>query len=50
MASQNYRIVVEAVPIDAKRSVIHMSYAYGYGFAARVAMQTYLSTLGSAKV
>ena len=27
-----------------------MSYAYGYGFAAKIAMQTYLSTLGSAKV
>ena len=50
LSTKNYRIVVEAVPIDAKRSVIHMSYAYGYGFAARLAMQTYLATLGSAKV
>ena len=50
LSTKNYRIQVEAVPIDAKRSVIHMSYAYGYGFTARVAMQTYLSTLGSAKV
>jgi hypothetical protein len=50
LSTKNYRIVVEAVPVDAKQSVIHMSYAYGYGFAARVAMQTYLSTLGSAKV
>ena len=50
LSTKNYRIVVEAVPIDAKKSVIHMSYAYGYGFTARVAMQTYLSTLGSQKV
>ena len=50
LSTKNYRIQVEAVPIDAKRSVIHMSYAYGYGFAAKIAMQTYLSTLGSAKV
>jgi hypothetical protein len=50
MSTKNYRIQVEAVPVDAKRSVIHMSYAYGYGFAAKVAMQTYLSTIGSAKV
>jgi hypothetical protein len=50
MSTKNYRIQVEAVPVDAKRSVVHMSYAYGYGFAAKVAMQTYLSTLGSAKV
>ena len=50
LSTKNYRIQVEAVPVDAKRSVIHMSYAYGYGFAAKLAMQTYLSTIGSAKV
>jgi len=50
LSTKNYRIQVEAVPVDAKRSVIHMSYAYGYGFTARMAMQTYLATLGSAKV
>ena len=50
MSTKNYRIQVEVVPVDAKRSVIHMSYAYGYGFTAKVAMQTYLATIGSAKV
>ena len=50
LSTKNYRIQVEAVPVDARRTVVHMSYAYGYGFAARVAMQTYLSTLGSQKV
>jgi len=50
LSTKNYRIQVETVPVDAKRSVVHMSYAYGYGFAARMAMQTYLATLGSAKV
>ncbi len=50
LSTKNYRIQVEAVPIEPKRTVIHMSYAYGYGFAARMAMQTYLATLGSAKV
>jgi hypothetical protein len=50
LSTKNYRIQVEAVPIDPKRTVIHMSYAYGYGFAAKMAMQTYLATLGSAKV
>jgi hypothetical protein len=50
LSTKNYRIQVEAVPVDAKKTVVHMSYAYGYGFAARVAMQTYLATIGSAKV
>ena len=50
LSTKNYRIIVEAVPIDARKSVIHMSYAYGSGCAAKIAMQTYLATLGSAKV
>jgi hypothetical protein len=50
LSTKNYRIQVEAVPLEAKRTVIHMSYSYGYGFAAKMATQTYLSTLGSSKV
>jgi hypothetical protein len=50
LSTKNYRIQVEATPIDAKRSVVHMSYAYGYGFTARMAMKTYLATIGSQKV
>jgi hypothetical protein len=50
LSTKNYRIQVEAVPIEANRTVIHMSYAYGYGFAAKMATQTYLATLGSSKV
>ncbi len=50
LSTKNYRIQVEASPIDAKRSVVHMSYAYGYGLMARMAMQTYLATIGSQKV
>jgi hypothetical protein len=50
LSTKNYRIQVETVPIDARKSLVHMSYAYGYGFAARMAMQTYLATIGSQKV
>ena len=50
MGTKNYRLMLEAVPLDAKRSFIHMSYAYGYGFAARMAMEGYLATLGRNKV
>jgi hypothetical protein len=49
-STRDYRIVVEAVPLDARRSIVHMSYAYGYGFAARTAIQMYLATLGRDKV
>ena len=50
LSTKDYRIQVEAIPVDDKKSVIHMSYAYGYGFAARIAMQTYLATIGRDKV
>ena len=50
MGTRNYRIGMEAVPLDDTRSFIHMSYAYGYGTAARLAMSAYLGTIGSDKV
>jgi len=50
LGTKNYRIVLEAMPLDEKSSFIHMSYSYGYGVAARLAMQSYLATLGRDKV
>jgi hypothetical protein len=50
LGTKDYRIVLEAVPLEAARSFIHLAYSYGYGFAARVAMQGYLATVGSGKV
>jgi hypothetical protein len=50
LGTKNYRIVLEATPIDARSSFVHMSYSYGYGTAARIAMQGYLATLGRDKV
>jgi hypothetical protein len=50
MSTRNYRLSLEAVPLDDKHSFLHMSYSYGYGTAARFAMQAYLATAGSDKV
>ena len=50
LGTKDYRIVLEAIPLDAKSSFIHMSYSYGQGMAARIAMQGYLGTLGRDKV
>ena len=50
MSTRNYRLALEAVPLDAKRSFVHMSYAYAYGMAARIALQAYLATAGRDKV
>lgn len=50
LSTRNYRIGIEAVPLDQRRTFLHMSYAYDYGFAAKVAIQGYLATLGAGKV
>jgi hypothetical protein len=50
LGTRDYRIAVEAAPLDATHTMLHMSYAYGFGFTARVAMNAYLSTAGSDKV
>lgn len=50
LGTRDYQLAVEATPLDAKRSFIHLSYSYSYGIAARIALQGYLSTLGRDKV
>jgi hypothetical protein len=49
VGTRDYRINVEAVPIDGGRTFMHMSYAYGYGGAGKFAMQAYMSTAGASK-
>jgi len=48
--THDYRLALEAMPLDAHTSFIHLSYAYAYGTAARMAMQAYLATAGRGKV
>ena len=48
--TKDYRIGFEATAIDATTTFVHMSYAYGYGMAARIAMSAYLATVGRDKV
>jgi hypothetical protein len=50
LGTSHYRIVVEAAALDGAHSFLHLSYAYAQGLAARLAMQSYLATLGRAKV
>lgn len=50
LGTSRYRIVLEVVQLDAKSSFLHLSYAYAYGFSARVAMRGYLATIGRNKV
>jgi hypothetical protein len=48
--THDYRIDVEAIPLEGGRSFLHMRYSYGFGGFGRFAMQAYLATAGASKV
>jgi hypothetical protein len=50
LSTRDYRIMLEAIPVDGGRTFMHFSYSYAFGLAGRLAMQVYLGTIGSAKV
>jgi hypothetical protein len=50
VGTKNYRIVMQAVPLDSGKTFMHLRYSYGYGFAGRIAMQGYLATAGASKI
>jgi hypothetical protein len=50
LSTRNYRIMLEAIPLEDGRTFIHLSYSYAYGLAGRLAIQAYLGTSGSNKV
>jgi hypothetical protein len=50
LGTRNYRIVLEAVPVEKGRTFIHLSYSYGFGTIGKLAMQIYLGTTGRDKV
>jgi hypothetical protein len=46
----NYRIQIEAIPLPEGRAFLHLSYAYSYGLASKLALRAYLMTIGRDKV
>jgi len=50
LSTRDYRIVLEAVPLDSGRTFIHLSYSYAFDTIGRLAMQLYLATGGRSKV
>ncbi len=50
LSTRDYVISLEAIPVEDGRTFIHLSYAYGYGWAGRLAMRTYLATIARDKV
>ncbi|HVX91007.1 MAG TPA: hypothetical protein VHC20_05285 [Candidatus Paceibacterota bacterium] len=50
LGTKNYRIEIDAVPVDSTHLFLHLRCSYHSGYMGRVAMQTYLSTTGANKV
>ena len=50
LATSNYRIHLEAVPVPGGKTLLHLRYAYEVGTMGRLAMQGYLATVGRGKV
>ena len=50
LSTNNYRLELQAVPLPDGKTFMHLRYSYGYGMVGRLAMQTYLATLGRDKV
>jgi len=50
LGTSGYRIMLEVAALDERRSFLHLSYSYGYGRVAGMAMQAYLATVGRDKV
>jgi hypothetical protein len=50
LGTRDYRIVLEAAPMEGGKTFVRLSYAYSYGVLASAAMQAYLATIGRGKV
>lgn len=50
VGTRDYRIRVEAIPLEGGKTFMHLSYAYGYGTSGKLAMQAYLATAGADKI
>jgi hypothetical protein len=50
VGTSDYRFRVEATPLDAHGTLLHLAYSHGYGARAKLALQAYFSTFGRGKV
>jgi hypothetical protein len=50
LGTSNYRVMLEAVALDEKKSFLHFGYSYDHNMMVRMATQAYLATFGRNKV
>ncbi len=49
-STRDYRITLEAIPLENGATFLHLSYAYGFGATGKFAMLAYFNTVGRNKV
>jgi hypothetical protein len=50
LSTRDYRIQLQVIPVENGRTFLHLTYSYAFGFTVRIAMRTYLATIGREKV
>ncbi|MGJ7524458.1 hypothetical protein [Variovorax sp. GB1P17] len=50
LGTSNYRVTLEAVALDERKSFLHFSYSYDHNMMVRLGTQAYLATFGRDKV
>ncbi|MEO8383942.1 MAG: hypothetical protein ABI583_01770 [Betaproteobacteria bacterium] len=50
LGTHDYRITLEATPLENGQTFVHLSYAYGFGMTGNLAMLAYFNTIGRDKV
>ena len=50
LGTHDYRITVEATPVDSAHTFVHFVYSYAYGAAAALALAGYMDTVGAHKI
>lgn len=50
LSTTDYRIELQAIPMAGSKTFMYLRYSYGFGVAGRLAMRTYLATLGRGKI
>jgi hypothetical protein len=50
LGTSDYRIRLEAVALPNAKTFLHLTYSYSMNFVGRLAVQTYLTTIGRGKV
>lgn len=50
LGTSDYRIMIESTPLKDGQTFLHFTYTYSFGLSGRLAMKTYLATIGRDKV